>query len=179
MTLVTPSDSDILIDYSKNRVDTETMSLLMDLMKSRGVEAAREAMFSGSRINFTEDRAVLHVALRNRSNQPIHVDGADVMPEVNAVLAHMKDFCGRVLSGEWKGHTGKAITDVVNIGIGGSDLGPLMVTESLAAYAVGPKVHFVSNIDGTHMHKTLKDLDAETTLFIIASKTFTTQVGLL
>jgi glucose-6-phosphate isomerase len=139
------------------------------------VEAARAAMFSGSKINFTEDRAVLHVALRNRSNTPIVVEGADVMPEVNAVLAHMKEFCGRVISGAWKGYTGKPITDVVNIGIGGSDLGPLMVTEALKPFAVGPKGHFVSNIDGTHLAEILKLLNPETTLFIIASKTFTTQ----
>merc|ERR1712002_288513 len=136
---------------------------------------ARDAMFSGERINFTEDRAVLHVALRNRSNVPMKVGGADVMPDVNAVLAHMKEFCGQVISGKWKGYTGKAITDVVNIGIGGSDLGPLMVTEALKPFAVGPNVHFISNIDGTHMAETLKKLDAETTMFVIASKTFTTQ----
>ncbi|MPC25057.1 Glucose-6-phosphate isomerase [Portunus trituberculatus] len=175
LTLKTPSDGDILFDYSKNRINSEVMKLLMDLARARKIEASRDAMFSGEKINFTEGRAVLHIALRNRTNTPIMVDGQDVMPNVNAVLAHMKDFCGKVISGEWKGYTGKAITDVVNIGIGGSDLGPLMVTEALKAYAVGPNVHFVSNIDGTHMAKTLKLLNVETTLFIIASKTFTTQ----
>lgn len=175
LTLKTPSDGDILFDYSKNRINSEVMKLLMDLARARKIEASRDAMFSGEKINFTEGRAVLHIALRNRTNTPIMVDGQDVMPNVNAVLAHMKEFCGKVISGEWKGYTGKAITDVVNIGIGGSDLGPLMVTEALKAYAVGPNVHFVSNIDGTHMAKTLKLLNVETTLFIIASKTFTTQ----
>jgi len=173
--LATPNDGEILVDYSKNRIDRTTLGLLLELVRSRKVEAARDAMFSGKKINFTENRAVLHIALRNRSNTPILVDGADVMPEVNAVLAHMKEFCSEVISGQWKGFTGKSITDVVNIGIGGSDLGPLMVTEALKAYAVGPKVHFVSNIDGTHMFTTLQKLNPETTLFIIASKTFTTQ----
>uniref|UniRef100_A0A8C5CKT2 Glucose-6-phosphate isomerase n=1 Tax=Gadus morhua TaxID=8049 RepID=A0A8C5CKT2_GADMO len=144
--------------------------------KSRGVEEAREKMFSGDKINFTEGRAVLHVALRNRSNTPIHVDGKDVMPEVNGVLNKMKAFCHKVRSGDWKGFSGKAITDVVNIGIGGSDLGPLMVTEALKPYSEGgPNVWFVSNIDGTHLAKTLAQLNPETSLFIIASKTFTTQ----
>jgi len=175
VSLETPLDGPLLVDYSKNRINSDVMGLLMDLAKERGVEAAREAMFSGERINFTEDRAVLHVALRNRSNVPIVLNGKDVMPEVNAVLEHMKQFCDQVISGQWKGYTGKSITDVVNIGIGGSDLGPLMVTEALKPYAVGPKVHFVSNIDGTHMAETLKNLNAETTLFVIASKTFTTQ----
>ncbi|GLD61782.1 glucose-6-phosphate isomerase-like protein [Lates japonicus] len=144
--------------------------------KSRGVEEAREKMFSGEKINFTEGRAVLHVALRNRSNTPIMVDGKDVMPEVNRVLDKMKSFCHKVRSGEWKGFSGKSISEVVNIGIGGSDLGPLMVTEALKPYSAGgPNVWFVSNIDGTHLAKTLAQLNAETTLFIIASKTFTTQ----
>merc|ERR1712215_387668 len=119
--------------------------------------------------------AVLHIALRNRSNTPIMVDGKDVMVEVNAVLDHMGQFCNEIISGSWKGYSGKAITDVVNIGIGGSDLGPLMVTEALKPYQVGPKVHFISNIDGTHAAEVLKKLNAETTLFVIASKTFTTQ----
>jgi len=171
----TPLDGPFLVDYSKNRINTEVKQLLVELAKERKVEEARDAMFAGERINFTEDRAVLHVALRNRSNTPIIVDGKDVMPEVNAVLEHMKQFCDQVISGKWKGYTGKSITDVVNIGIGGSDLGPLMVTEALKPYAVGPAVHFVSNIDGTHMAETLKKLNAETTLFVIASKTFTTQ----
>merc|ERR1719466_397958 len=147
----------------------------MNLAAERGVQQATTAMFSGARINSTENRAVLHVALRNRSNTSIEVDGKNVMPDVNRVLDHMKDFCGRVISGEWKGYTGQNITDVVNIGIGGSDLGPLMVTEALKPFAIGPKVHFVSNIDGTHMAETLKNLDPETTMFVIASKTFTTQ----
>ncbi|XP_053194348.1 glucose-6-phosphate isomerase b [Scomber japonicus] len=167
---------DILLDYSKNLITDEVMKMLVELGKSRGIEAAREKMFSGEKINFTEGRAVLHVALRNRSNTPIKVDGKDVMPEVNKVLEKMKGFCHRVRSGEWKGYTGKAITDVVNVGIGGSDLGPLMVTEALKPYSKGgPHVWFVSNIDGTHIAKTLAHLNAETTLFIIASKTFTTQ----
>lgn len=175
ITLPTPGDGNILFDYSKNRINSEVLKLLFDLARARNVEASRDAMFSGEKINFTEDRAVLHIALRNRSNTPVMVNGADVMPAVNAVLAHMKDFCGKVISGEWKGYTGKSITDVVNIGIGGSDLGPLMVTEALKPYQVGPNVHFISNIDGTHLAKTIKILNAETTLFIIASKTFTTQ----
>ncbi|XP_041883606.1 glucose-6-phosphate isomerase [Corvus kubaryi] len=167
---------DILLDYSKNLVTEEVMKMLMELAKSRGVESARERMFSGEKINFTENRAVLHIALRNRSNVPILVDGKDVVPEVNKVLDKMKHFCQRVRSGEWKGYSGKAITDVVNIGIGGSDLGPLMVTEALKPYSKGgPRVWFVSNIDGTHIAKTLAELKPDTTLFIIASKTFTTQ----
>ena len=175
--LPTPQDGDLLVDFSKNRIDEEVLQKLLTLAKSRKLDAAREALFTGERINFTEDRAVLHVALRNRSNAPITVQGTqeDVMPAVNAVLAHMKDFCNRVISGEWKGYTGKSITDVVNIGIGGSDLGPLMVTEALKPFQVGPNVHFVSNIDGTHMATTLKKLNPETALFVIASKTFTTQ----
>uniref|UniRef100_A0A8C7PF88 Glucose-6-phosphate isomerase n=1 Tax=Oncorhynchus mykiss TaxID=8022 RepID=A0A8C7PF88_ONCMY len=167
---------DILIDYSKNLITEDVMKMLVELGKSRGIEAARDKMFHGDKINFTEGRAVLHVALRNRSNHPIMVDGHDVMPEVNKVLEKMKGFCHKVRSGEWKGWTGKSITDVVNVGIGGSDLGPLMVTEALKNYSKGgPRVHFVSNIDGTHIAKTLAELNAETTLFIVASKTFTTQ----
>lgn len=126
-------------------------------------------------INFTENRSVLHIALRNRSNKPIQVNGSDVMPGVNAVLEHMKQFCDQIISGQWKGFTGQAIKDVVNIGIGGSDLGPLMVTEALKNFQVGPNVHFVSNVDGTHLAEVLKKVKPETTLFIIASKTFTTQ----
>ncbi|CAM2101066.1 glucose-6-phosphate isomerase [Caretta caretta] len=167
---------DILVDYSKNLVTEEVMKMLIELAKSRGVENAREQMFTGEKINFTENRAVLHIALRNRSNVPILVDGKDVVPEVNKVLDKMKHFCQKVRSGEWKGYTGKAITDVVNIGIGGSDLGPVMVTEALKPYSKGgPRVWFVSNIDGTHIAKTVAELNPETTLFIIASKTFTTQ----
>nr|AFI57745.1 glucose-6-phosphate isomerase [Carassius auratus] len=173
---LTTDDGDILLDYSKNLINEEVLRMLFDMARSVGVEAAREEMFAGEKINFTEGRAVLHTALRNRSNTPIMVDGKDVMPDVNRVLEQMKSFCHKVRSGEWKGFSGKAITDVVNIGIGGSDLGPLMVTEALKPYSKGgPNVWFVSNIDGTHMAKTLAQLNAETTLFIIASKTFTTQ----
>ncbi|XP_056101701.1 glucose-6-phosphate isomerase a [Rhinichthys klamathensis goyatoka] len=173
---LTTDDGDVLLDYSKNLISEEVLKMLFDMARSVGVEAARERMFAGEKINFTEGRAVLHTALRNRSNTPIMVDGKDVMPEVNRVLEQMKRFCHKVRSGEWKGFSGKAITDVVNIGIGGSDLGPLMVTEALKPYSKGgPNVWFVSNIDGTHMAKTLAQLNAETTLFIIASKTFTTQ----
>nr|ACV97159.1 glucose-6-phosphate isomerase [Spodoptera exigua] len=171
----TPNDGEILLDYSKNRINEQAWSLLLNLAKSRNVEKARDAMFSGEKINFTEDRAVLHIALRNRQNRPILVGGKDVTPDVNAVLAHMKEFSGQVISGQWKGYTGKQITDVVNIGIGGSDLGPLIVTEALKPYANHLKVHFVSNIDGTHLAEALKRLNPETALFIIASKTFTTQ----
>ncbi|XP_042196199.1 glucose-6-phosphate isomerase [Callorhinchus milii] len=169
-------DGDILLDYSKNLVTKDVMHMLVEMAKARGVEKARNAMFSGEKINFTENRAVLHIALRNRSNKPIMFEGKDVTPEVNKVLDKMKAFCERVRGGEWKGFTGKTITDVVNIGIGGSDLGPLMVTEALKPYSKGgPRAWFVSNIDGTHMAKTLAELHPETTLFIIASKTFTTQ----
>jgi glucose-6-phosphate isomerase len=166
----------VFVDYSKHRATAETLSLLLELAKQQQIESWRDKMFSGAKINGTEDRAVLHVALRNRDNHPILVDGKDVMPEVNAVLAKMRDFTERLRSGAWKGHTGKAITDVVNIGIGGSDLGPVMVTEALKPYwKPGMRAHFVSNIDGTHLAETVKDLDAATTLFIVASKTFTTQ----
>lgn len=167
---------DFLLDYSKNRINQETMSLLIELAKESGIELAREKMFSGDKINNTEGRAVLHTALRNRSDRPVYVDGKDVMPQIRAVLEKMKTFSDAVRSGEWKGETGKAITDVVNIGIGGSDLGPVMVVEALKKYGQdGLDVHFVSNVDGTHMAETLKRLDPETTLFIVASKTFTTQ----
>ncbi|XP_005105295.1 glucose-6-phosphate isomerase isoform X2 [Aplysia californica] len=165
----------LLVDFSKNLINEEAFGLLMNLLKSTKVEQMRDAMFSGEKINFTENRSVLHIALRNRSNTPIMVDGKDVMPEVNAVLAHMRQFTDQVRSGQWKGYTGKPITDCVNIGIGGSDLGPVMVTEALKQYQCGPTSHFVSNVDGTHMAETLKTLNPETTLFIIASKTFTTQ----
>lgn len=171
----TPADGDILLDYSKNRINSEVLGLLFDLVKARKVTEARAAEFSGQHINITEDRAVLHTALRNRSNNPVLVDGKDVMPDVRAVLEHMKEFTNEILSGAWKGYTGKQITDVVNIGIGGSDLGPLMVTEALKPYSKGLKLHFVSNIDGTHMAETLRKVSPETTLFIIASKTYTTQ----
>lgn len=166
---------DILLDYSKNRITEETKQLLLELAQGAELKDAIEQLFTGQKINATEDRAVLHVALRNRSNTPIEVDGADVMPEVNAVLDKMKTFSGKVISGEWKGYTGQAITDVVNIGIGGSDLGPVMVTEALKPYKNHLNLHFVSNVDGTHIAETLKAVNPETTLFLIASKTFTTQ----
>ena len=166
----------VLLDFSKNRITGETMGLLRALAVDRDVPGWTKKMFDGEKINITENRAVLHIALRNRSNRPIFVDGKDVMPEVNAVLAHMEKFTTAVRMGHWKGYTGKPITDFVNIGIGGSDLGPVMVTEALKPYAQkGLNVHFVSNIDGTHMAETLKKLSPETTLFIVASKTFTTQ----
>ncbi|BES83308.1 glucose-6-phosphate isomerase [Pectobacterium araliae] len=168
-------DDQMLVDYSKNRITAETMEKLHALARETDLSAAINSMFSGEKINRTEDRAVLHVALRNRSNTPILVDGKDVMPEVNAVLAKMKDFSERVIGGEWKGYTGKTITDVVNIGIGGSDLGPFMVTEALKPYKNHLSMHFVSNVDGTHIAETLKPLNPETTLFLVASKTFTTQ----
>ena len=166
----------ILLDYSKNRATKKTMKLLFDLARHANVESWRDKMFAGERINVTENRAVLHIALRNRSNRPVIVDGRNVMPDVNAVLAHMKEFCDSVGNGLWKGYTDKPITDIVNIGIGGSDLGPVMVTEALKPYAQpGLHVHFVSNVDGTHLTEVLKVVNPETTLFIIASKTFTTQ----
>jgi len=167
---------DIVLDYSKNRITTRTRSYLVQLAEESGLADAIEQMFTGEKINATEGRSVLHVALRNRSNTPVMVDGKDVMPDVNEVLAKMKEFSGKVRSGAWKGFTGKEITDIVNIGIGGSDLGPVMVTEALKAYGKsGLNVHFVSNVDGTHIAETVKSLDPETTLFMIASKTFTTQ----
>jgi glucose-6-phosphate isomerase len=168
--------NDILLDYSKNRITGETIKLLIELSEEIDLRDAIEKMFTGDKINETENRAALHVALRNRKNTPVYVDGKDVMPEVNAVLKKMKDFSEKVVSGEWKGYSGKNVRDIVNIGIGGSDLGPAMVTECLKPYAKeGLSVHFVSNVDGTHITETLKKLNAETTLFMIASKTFTTQ----
>jgi glucose-6-phosphate isomerase len=167
---------DLLFDYAKNRITDETMTLLLALAAQAQVPAAIAAMFSGQKINNTEDRAVLHIALRNRSNRPILVDGADVMPAVNAVLAKMRRFSERVRSGAWTGYSGQAITDIVNVGIGGSDLGPKMVTLALKPYTRATlRSHFVSNVDGTDMAETLKALDPATTLFLIASKTFTTQ----
>ena len=167
---------DILFDFSKNRITGETFDLLLNLAEQAGLAGQIAAMFSGAKINTTEDRAVLHVALRNRSNRPILVDGQDVMPEVNAVLAKMRRFSTAVRSGAWRGYTGKAITDVVNIGIGGSDLGPKMVVYALTPYVQkGLRLHFVSNVDGTDIAETLRVVDSETTLFLIASKTFTTQ----
>ena len=168
-------NDDFLVDFSKNRIDSETIKLLIDLANETELKSAIEAMFTGEKINVTEGRAVLHTALRNRANTPVMVDGKDVMPEVNAVLEKMKNFCNKIISGEWKGYTGKPITDIVNIGIGGSDLGPVMITEALGAYHNHLKTHFVSNVDGTHIVETLKKLNPETTLFLVASKTFTTQ----
>ncbi|KPK94621.1 MAG: glucose-6-phosphate isomerase [Deltaproteobacteria bacterium SM23_61] len=167
---------DVVVDYSKNIITQETLRLLLGLARECKLKGAIERMFTGDEINETEKRAVLHVALRNRSNTPIYVGGIDVMPAVNAVLKQMEQFSESVLSGQWKGYTGKGMTDVVNIGIGGSDLGPVMATEALKPYWK-PHLHphFVSNVDGTHIVETLKPLSPETTLFIIASKTFTTQ----
>jgi glucose-6-phosphate isomerase len=168
--------NDVLLDYSKNIVTDATLPLLFNLARQAALPLWMERMFAGEKINFTENRAVLHIALRNRANRPIKVDGKDVMPAVNAVLAHMRSFSEQVRNGKWKGYTGKAITDIVNIGIGGSDLGPVMVTEALRPYAAAHlKMHFVSNIDGTQIVETLKHLNPETALFIVASKTFTTQ----
>ncbi|TKB95766.1 glucose-6-phosphate isomerase [Pedobacter cryophilus] len=167
--------NDIFLDYSKNRIDDQTMALLMQLAKECDLGNAINAMFNGEKINETEDRAVLHTALRNRSNAPVLFEGKDVMPDVNEVLDKMKKFSEAIISGSWKGYTGKSITTVVNVGIGGSDLGPVMVTEALKAYKNHLTLHFVSNVDGTHIAETLKKVDPETTLFLIASKTFTTQ----
>ncbi|PZM12097.1 glucose-6-phosphate isomerase [Rhizobium tubonense] len=170
----TASLDDLLMDYSKTAVNEEVMALLVKLATEGGVEKKRDEMFAGVPINFTENRAVLHTALRNRSNTPVLVDGKDVMPEVNGVLAAMGKFADGIRSGTLKGATGKAITDVINIGIGGSDLGPVMATLALAPFHDGPRSHFVSNIDSAHISDILKLVSPETTLFIIASKTFTT-----
>jgi glucose-6-phosphate isomerase len=168
--------NDILVDYSKNRMTEETRRLLIDLAHAVDLGDAIERMFTGDKINETEGRAVLHTALRNRANAPVLVDGKDVMPEVNAVLERMRGFSEKIRHGSWKGFTGKSITDIVHIGIGGSDFGPVMVTECLRPYArEGLRVHFVSNVDGTHIIETLKKVNPETTLFMITSKTFTTQ----
>ena len=170
----------LLLDYSKHRVTGETMKLLFDLARQARVFEWRDKMLSGEKINRTEDRAVLHVALRNRSNRPTQVDGKDVMPEVNAVLAKMRGFTEAVRSGQWRGHTGSRITDIVNIGIGGSDLGPAMVSLALKAYwQPGMRAHFVSNVDGTHLAEVLREVSPERTLFVVASKTFTTQETLM
>ena len=170
------SFNDVLIDYSKNIISSETLELLQALAKECGVSEAVKSMFGGSEINHTEGRAVLHTALRNKGANPVLVDGQDVMPEVKAALAKMKVFADKVTSGEWTGHTGKSVKYIVNIGIGGSDLGPVMVTEALKPYATyGIKPYFVSNVDGTHISEVLKEVNAEETLFMIASKTFTTQ----
>ncbi|PPC94291.1 MAG: glucose-6-phosphate isomerase [Methylotenera sp.] len=167
---------DILLDYSKHRIDETTMPLLFQMAREAKIENWRDRMFSGEKINITEDRAVLHTALRNRANIPVMVDGKDVMPEVNAVLAQMRQFSDSVRNGSWLGYTGKRITDIVNIGIGGSDLGPVMVCDALTPYASPDlKAHFVSNIDGAHLMRALDKCNPETTLVIVASKTFTTQ----
>lgn len=167
---------DLLLDYSKHRITTETLTLLFQMAREANIEGWRDRMFSGEKINITENRAVLHTALRNRSNTPVYVDGKDVMPDVNAVLAQMRAFTEKVRNGSWTGYTGKAITDIVNIGIGGSDLGPVMVCDALKPYASpNLNVHFVSNIDGAHLMRALEKCNPETTLFIVASKTFTTQ----
>ena len=168
--------NDILLDYSKNRITGDTLRLLIELAEEVELRDAIERMFAGDTINETENRPVLHVALRNLENTPIRVGGNDVMPEVQAVLNKMRAFSQKIGSGEWQGFTGRKISDIVNIGIGGSDLGPLMVTECLRPYAIpGLSAHFVSNVDGTHITETLKRLNPETTLFMIASKTFTTR----
>ncbi|MBC8053884.1 MAG: glucose-6-phosphate isomerase [Sphingobacteriaceae bacterium] len=167
--------NDILLDYSKNRITDKTMALLIQLAKECGLKEAIDAMFSAEQINETEGRAVLHTALRNQGNERFVVDGVDVMPDVKAVLDKMEMFCDSVISGKWKGYSGKAITDIVNIGIGGSDLGPVMVYESLKSYRTHLNIHFVSNVDGTHIAEVLKKVNPQTTLFLIASKTFTTQ----
>ena len=166
---------DLLVDLAKHRITARTLELLLDLARTADLEGWRQRMFEGARINVTEDRPVLHVALRNRSNRPILVDGRDVMPAVNGVLAQMRAFVEAVRGGTWRGHTGLTITDVVNIGIGGSDLGPLMVSEALKPFQSQPTPHFVSNVDGAHLVHTLAGLDPARTLFVVASKTFTTQ----
>ena len=172
--------NEILFDYSKNRITDQTLPLLIDLAKHAELDTKIKAMFSGEKINITEHRAVLHTALRNRSNKPVYVDGQDVMPEINQVLDKMRSFCASVRSGEWKGYSGKAITDIVNIGIGGSSLGPKMVSAALNTYGSDTfNVHFVSNIDQADLIGTLKPLSAETTLFIIASKSFYTQEAMI
>lgn len=166
---------DIYVDYSKNHVTDHTMAMLFELARECEVEELRDAMFAGEKINTTENRAVLHTALRHQPNTPVYADGQDVMPEVRRVLQHMRSFSTAVRSGEWKGYTGKRIAHIVNIGIGGSDLGPVMATEALKFYSDrNLRLHFVSNIDGTHIEETLQGLDPAETLFIIASKTFTT-----
>jgi glucose-6-phosphate isomerase len=168
--------NDIIFDYSKNRINEETIPLLVDLAESQGLKRKIEAMFTGEIINTTEHRAVLHTALRNRSNTPVYVDGKDVMPDINRVLAKMRTFCEAVRSGVWKGYSGQAVTDIVSIGIGGSGLGPKMVSAALSPYGSERlKVHYVSNVDQTNLVEVLKPLSAETTLFVIASKVFNTQ----
>lgn len=168
------ANGDMVADFSKNLIDETTLKLLLELAEETKLQENIEAMFNAEKINRTEDRAVLHTALRDFSGKPVMLDGIDVMQDVRAVQAKMKSFCNRVISGEWKGYTGKEITDVVNIGIGGSDLGPCMITAALTPYHSRLNVHFVSNIDGTQICEILKLVDPETTLFLIASKTFTT-----
>ena len=169
------SFDDLLFDFSKNRITKETLPLLFKLANASQLKAHISDMFAGKRINKTENRAVLHTALRNRSNTPVYVDDIDVMPQINHALQKMRDFCTAVHSGEWTGYTGKRITDIVNIGIGGSDLGPKMVTKALTPYAIeGMSVHFVSNIDQADLVETLNQVPPETTLFLVASKTFST-----
>jgi glucose-6-phosphate isomerase len=171
---------DWLIDYSKQRATADTLDLLVQLARERGVEALRDRMFAGEKINTTEDRAVLHVALRNRSSRPIYVDGQDVMPEVRDVLARMRGFTDQIRTGALRGATGERFTDVVNLGIGGSDLGPAMAAQALRPdWQEGLSAHFVSNVDGAHLVETLRGLDPRRTLFVVASKTFTTQETLL
>lgn len=166
----------ILVDFSKNRISEKTLSLLFSLAKECELNQAIKAMFRGEKINFSEHRAVLHTALRNQSNRPVMVEGKDVMPEINRVLDQMNDFSRSIINGDWKGYTGRRIDTIVNIGIGGSDLGPVMVTEALKPYKKSNiETHFVSNVDGTHIAETLKKVNPETTLFMVASKTFTTQ----
>ncbi|WP_331828533.1 glucose-6-phosphate isomerase [Candidatus Blochmannia sp. SNP] len=168
-------NNEILVDYSKNLITNETIIKLISLAVECDLIGAISDMFHGEKINYSENRAVLHIALRNRENTPILVNGLDVMPQINAVLEKMKKFCNRIIQGNWTGYTNKIITDIVNIGIGGSNLGPYMVTEALKPYKNHLNLHFISNIDGTHIFETLKCLNPENTLFIIASKTFTTQ----
>ena len=166
---------DFLLDYSKNKVTEKTMELLVNLAREAGLPQAQSAMFEGEPINWTERRSVLHTALRNRSGDPVLVNGKDVMPDVERVLRQVRAFSEGVRSGRWLGFTGRPIETVVNIGIGGSDLGPVMVSEALKHYHDGPEVRFVSNVDATDFVETTRGLDPETTLFIVASKTFTTQ----
>ena len=171
-------DDMLYFDFSKNAITEDTIKLLVKSAQERHIPEGIEKMFAGEKLNKTENRAVLHVALRNRSNRPIYVDGKDVMPEVNHELEKVKNFSEKIRSGEWKGYTGKPITDVINIGIGGSDLGPKMVSQALTPYAdpTKLKVHYISNVDATHAAEVLKRISPETCLFIISSKTFTTQV---
>ncbi len=166
---------DILLDYSKNRINEETQKLLLELAQECGLKEAVEAMFKGEKINETEDRAVLHTALRDPKKSGFILEGKDISADIHRVLDKMESFSARIISGEWKGYSGKPVQHIVNIGIGGSDLGPVMVTEALKPYSNHLKLHFVSNVDGSHLAETLKKVDPETTLFMIASKTFTTQ----